>query len=905
MTAENPAPTPRKRSAAPSGASAKRPNEGQAKPASKSGSKPVSKPAPEQPQKRPAPPESVADISPEEAIRPSYRPHRSRSSLLATLAGVLIGFAAVGVGIGAWYASQSAQRDEKKSDRTQTASDSDDTPRGPKKTSGARRSVQVRLHTPEPGFLVLVDGVLARTETGELLTTPCEITVERGQHTFTAGKTGWRQAVEISNALESRDLEIDSTFEPFAASSGFVAGPWLNLEVGTPAPLSAFDELGRFYDPFVSPDGLTLWVAGEGQEGRGLYESSRPSQFDEFGPPKFIVLSRGSEAAFSPSATADGNLVAYCFKNRVMGLTRPAGEDEFNDKPLLKRSPHEDSVCLAAWLSPDGKRLYWNEEYKGTETAYLVSRGELTADFGRSRKFVLPGGTPNLSGDELRQYTFDGRQLKCFERTSSDGEFRNARVVASIELPGYQSTAGRRQFCVSDDEQWMYYAANPDSAGQLFVVRLTDAPKQGFVPIGKPIESRKPTKSVEEPAMVAEKPAPQPAAPVEPVVDPRSLPLPYAAFREKFSALLKERKVAAAAEWLDSRRAAPELAPNAAALGWDADDLRHIERFWAAADKSAAGLKAGETIRVSGVNVEFLGFANGTLTVKTKTSQVEKKLLEMNQVDLVPLAERSLDKAAADDQLAIGTVLFYEAGGPSAAGNTRLQKAGPAGAEFLDRQGRRVVQLIEQEFARDNVAAALHWIEETERIAPKTPSAATAAGYQEKIYTFVKWQRKGPRDWSPTAEGEYTAAAGKQAGSLLLSPHEYSNFELSLEWKTTASTGQGGVYFRYPGKGKPLETAFKIHLANDAGVGPDKFCTGSLFNVASPTANKTKPAGAWNTLQMRVEGDRVKVTINGDQVLETTASSQEIPSTGFVALDGELGGIVYRKILLIELPDGK
>jgi hypothetical protein len=864
----------------------------------------VSKSAAEPLAKKPSPPDSADDLPLDQAPRSAAYGRRSNSTLLATVAGVLIGIAVVGVGIGAFYASQST-KPKTDGGRRQASQDADDEPEAPKKSTPRRRSVQVRVHTPEPGFLLLVDGVPVRAEGGELLTTPCEVTVERGQHTFTVAKTGWRQGTEMANSLDSGDLEIDSVFEPFAGSSGFVAGAWLNLETGTPTPLSAFEDQGRFHDPFLAADGLTLWVAGEGNDGRGIYESTRPSPFDPFGPPKFIVLSRGSERAFSPSATADGNLVAYCFKNRVMGLARRAGDDEYADKPLLKRSPHEEATCLAAWLSPDGRRLYWIEEHNGTETGYFVSRKEPTSDFGRSRKLGLPGATPNLSADELRQYTFDGKELKRFERKSIEGEFRDSRVVATLDLPDYQIAEGQRQFCVSDDEQWMFYAADPESAGKLFVVRLSETPQRGDAPIGKPIESKKPAKTSATPEMVAEKPAPKPAEPVEPVVDPRTLPLPYAAFRAKFAALLKERKVAAAAEWLDSRRAAPELASNAEALGWDAEDLRHIERFWSAAEEGAASLKAGESMRLSGVSVDVQGYADGTLTARTKSGQIEKKLVELNHSDLVALAERKLGKSAADDQLAIATFLYYESGGPSAAGNTRLLKAGPAGAEFLDRQGRRVVQLIEQDLARDNMAAALKSIEEVQRVAPKTPSAERAAEFQEKIYTFVKWTPVGSRDWKATPEGEFTAAPGKQPGALLLSPHEYGNFELSLEWKTTAATGQGGVYFHYPGKGKPLETAFKIHLANDPGVSPDKFSTGSLFNVASPKANPTKAGGSWNTLQMSVQGEQVKVTINGEKVLETTASSEEIPSTGFVALDGELGGIVYRKILLIELPAGK
>ena len=140
----------------------------------------------------------------------------------------------------------------------------------------------------------------------------------------------------------------------------------------------------------------------------------------------------------------------------------------------------------------------------------------------------------------------------------------------------------------------------------------------------------------------------------------------------------------------------------------------------------------------------------------------------------------------------------------------------------------------------------------------------------------------------------------------MAAPEEYRNFALELEWKTAGDTSQGGVYFRYPNRGNLRKNAYKIHLIGDFAVRnqPDKFCTGSLFGLQAPSSNPVKPNGEWNALNIRVEEDRVRVKINGVEVLETRLGNKDVPAKGLVALDGEFTGISYRKILLYEIVKG-
>ena len=326
-----------------------------------------------------------------------------------------------------------------------------------------------------------------------------------------------------------------------------------------------------------------------------------------------------------------------------------------------------------------------------------------------------------------------------------------------------------------------------------------------------------------------------------------------------------------------------------------------MKKFWSAAEQAASGLKPGDPIRIGGAGFTLEKYGQGVFTLNAKTKVVERRLVELNPGDLLALADKVIPKTDPAGQLRIGIFLHHEGKAQVAGSKTRLDRAGAAGSEFQDRLAGRRLKIIEQELARENLGVALQQIDELVTAFPKSPHTATAEKHREKIYSFVKWDPRGSRKWTESAaDSSYSAAPQKMSGSLLVSSNSYENFDLSLEWRTISPTGQGGVYFRYPGTGKPLDTAFKVHLANDAGVNPDKFCTGSLFNFAMPTENAAKPGGTWNTLSLQARGERTLVTINGKKVLQLLATDPAVPQQGYVALDGEFGGIVYRKILLVE-----
>jgi len=397
------------------------------------------------------------------------------------------------------------------------------------------------------------------------------------------------------------------------------------------------------------------------------------------------------------------------------------------------------------------------------------------------------------------------------------------------------------------------------------------------------------------------KPPPVDPKPKPPKVDPRTLPLPYPVFRKKLLRLLRERKYDEAKALVEKALRDPKLKKDRNLLAWDRQEVERTAAFWKDLKTAVAKLNTGEEFSIGSARVKFVKFTDGTFIAESTMSTVKKPANEMRPVDLISIIEKKLGRDDPAVQLHVAHFWYFDAKGSRTAAISRFKRAGEEGAQFPERLAARLVQQAEQEFDRDNPGAGLLLARKVLQDYPKTKAATEARQLVDRAYRLTKWVAVGPRNWQ-MQDGVYTAAKGISRGSLLRSPEKLQNFALQLEWKTDVQNGQGGVYFRYTGSGDLTENAFKIHLGDDYGVQADRLCTGSLFKIEAPTRNAVKPRGEWNTLRLRVEGEQVRVTINAVKVLETTAKSESIPLNGYVALDGGLGGITYRKTLLVELP---
>ncbi|HEY2253791.1 MAG TPA: family 16 glycoside hydrolase [Planctomycetaceae bacterium] len=765
----------------------------------------------------------------------------------------------------------------------------------------------------------MVDGEPARDDRGEKLTTPCEVDIPAGNRTLTVVREKFRDYSEEVVVSRGETFEFAPVFEPFAEVAGYFASRIAAAKVGKPIELANVNAGGPAWDPFLAADGLSLWFAGQKSDGRGIYVARRAQVFSDFGEAELV--SRNSDRPASPSLTDNLLTLAYSVpgKAQIRSLARGDVNAHFKQGPTLRFNEEDDKSWISAEISPDGKTLYYAEDRGDKTTAYVTKRRALGRPFdGEAKSFRLPGGHPRLTRDGLRQFWFDGEQLFRSSRVDLESAFTTPEPICEFGFDGYTPRPTYRQHFVSDDEQWLYYSDDPQETGKLFVVRIASSPRWGYAPRGRNLKRQELARN----SSIGESPKEkEEAKPTEPMpseeterpaeLDPRTAPLAYAEFTNRLEGLIAARDLPAAQEAIAAAQKDERLALAKTLLEWDREDVERLVRFQERVNSALSQLKPGDVVKAGSVQLEFAKYEEGEISGKVKGSDktVSRSLAEFAPTDLVALVDKRAERSDKAAQLEIATFLDRSPKVSPQAVQTRFERAGAKGKEVAERKNLRQLRLIEQEVARNNLGAALSQISQLIDAFPKSKAADQARKLRDELPARIQWRAVGKQTWDTSVPGEHAVTGSKTPGSYLMSPIEYRNFLLTLEWKTTSDLAQGGIYFHFRGAGSKdsgdlRKNAFKIHLAGDWTTrdSPDKFATGSLFTVKAPSKNAVKLNGQWNTLSLRVEDNRVQAVVNGVAVLDTPASLPTVPAAGFVCLDGEFPGISYRKVLVYEVP---
>lgn len=859
---------------------------------------------------------------------PRRRPRSLKESLLRNK-WLFINIACsilVAIGLATWILNRDSGTDD---DNNSPNGDPTNKKRAnPNDHAGGRPNAKTglcRVYTKEPGYFVFINGEPVRGTGDEWITTPCAVTLQRGGQEITVVKRGVRDQAKYVDVGEDTKVVFDESEPASVSVTGLLDAAYLNTKTDAPISLFQLNTEQKELDPFITPDGLTLlFVSDRTQDGeKAIYQVSRKSRYAFFSEtPKRVTGTSSLRMPASPTLTSDSLNLVYTLPRlgTVNCVPRSSALGEFETKRPLVIQKQASAQWLSAQLIRDGDRAWRfygllkergrrngytasarksqerNNSFRNDSNKALLPPTDPGQEFGRPQKFDLGGSPPCLSRDGQRQYFFDGKFLKRSVRSSLSEPFGNPQLLVSFSgITNYQPTVGRRSYFITDDEQWLIYESNAD----LHMVRVFSRPRQALLITGRSIPPL-PVKVAKVPNDTSQKKKVD--EPFVPKVDPRTIPLGYPIFRKKLIELLKDRKYDEARRHVQSGLRDATLKADRELVEWDREDTNNAAAFWNDFDKAAAKMKPGEEFLAGPVRMLFVKYDQGEFFATVNGKPVRKQSRLMKLSDAVRIVDKQLGRDDADVQKRLATFWFYDKDGSPASAFARFARAKKAAETFQERLAQRRLKQAQHEFARKNIGKALEIVGEITKTYPKSKAATAGRKLVDKAYAAVTWNEIGGRTWVKK-DGAYTAPDnGRKAGAMLRSPDQYENFELRLEWKSDAPNGQGGVYFRYPGSGNPVDTGFKLQLSDDANGVVDRFCTGSLFKVQAPTSNAVKPQGQWNTLLLRVRGESVTAVINGTKVLDTKATSKTIPLKGFVALDGVLGGITYRKTLLIELP---
>lgn len=114
----------------------------------------------------------------------------------------------------------------------------------------------------------------------------------------------------------------------------------------------------------------------------------------------------------------------------------------------------------------------------------------------------------------------------------------------------------------------------------------------------------------------------------------------------------------------------------------------------------------------------------------------------------------------------------------------------------------------------------------------------------------------------------------KTPGGIIWSKNKYSDFILSLEYKTSQKCNSG-IFFR-SNPNNPVQGGFEIQIASN-GLYKGKHIVGSLFDAKEASKRAGKKDGEWNQIIITCKGQKLKVVLNGTETLNVNIDDWKTP----------------------------
>jgi hypothetical protein len=89
-------------------------------------------------------------------------------------------------------------------------------------------------------------------------------------------------------------------------------------------------------------------------------------------------------------------------------------------------------------------------------------------------------------------------------------------------------------------------------------------------------------------------------------------------------------------------------------------------------------------------------------------------------------------------------------------------------------------------------------------------------------------------------------------------------------------------------------------VLSDHGRAPATCTTGALYDVVAPRKNMSRPAGEWNQVRITAKGDRIRIEINGEEVVDHEGDRRRRGHIGLQVHD-ERSTVRFRHIRVREL----
>jgi len=185
---------------------------------------------------------------------------------------------------------------------------------------------------------------------------------------------------------------------------------------------------------------------------------------------------------------------------------------------------------------------------------------------------------------------------------------------------------------------------------------------------------------------------------------------------------------------------------------------------------------------------------------------------------------------------------------------------------------------------------------------------------------FTGWVIDGPTEYKDKADSKMKPLWEVQDGMIRTSglgfgflryDRKFTDFVYHVEYRMVkgANSGLGIRTTVFDPKqstaSRPSFFSYEVQLLDDAEKQPDKHTTCSLYRYVAPTATANKPAPEWNTVEVECKGSRIRITMNGKEVLNVDQSTileiKEKPLSGYVCVQTHSKQVEFRNLRIKEL----
>lgn len=182
------------------------------------------------------------------------------------------------------------------------------------------------------------------------------------------------------------------------------------------------------------------------------------------------------------------------------------------------------------------------------------------------------------------------------------------------------------------------------------------------------------------------------------------------------------------------------------------------------------------------------------------------------------------------------------------------------------------------------------------------------------------WKATGNKDAGWTVEDGAIKCLVKGGGNIY-TEEQPTDFDLRLDFKVARRTNSG-IFVRWPDLANDL-TGMEIQILDSFGrTPPNNHDCGAIYDILAPRKDVTRPAGEWNHMEIICWGPIVRVTLNGEQIIEADltqwAQAHKNPDGspnkfaqayntmthgGHIAMQDHHGVVWYKNIAIKLLPE--